>query len=255
MLIGLPLHLGATDTGLLVVAVIVQAGMQIALCVIVVVLATDNQKLLEKDGDMDCTERRRQFDKFMRDSLGPLLSCLVLMMWTLCVLKEFRHIGDFLLAVWNLPRGSDTILAVNERTRRVRLEQISLQRCVMATCSGAVQFTVATTLLVVGSKWLASTVSLTDLLLNAVALQFIMEIDELVFHVLCSVKIKTITTSLHPLALPRRIVLPHRVPFRALMMIFLWIGFSIVILQVFLTPNFNLMDTARAAQCSSAAGA
>lgn len=181
---------------------------------------------------------------------GPILSLLMVMIWTLCVLKEFRHISDFMMAIWNLPRGTGTKLTVNDRTRKIMIVEISTLRLAVANFSACTQFAVASCLLVVGSTWLASTVALTDLLLNGVALQFIMEIDELVFYVFCSTKIKTITTSLQPLMLPARLVLPNRVSVRAVMSLAAWILFVVVIVITCLRPNFRHINDVVEFQCA-----
>lgn len=252
ILIGMPLSLGVFDSLILGFAVFMQCVIQTLLCVIVIDLESENTRgVREARHSVDCLGRLGEFQAFMEGGLGPMLSCLMIMTWTMCVLKEFRHVGDFVMAVWNLPRTNHTRLDVHERTGRIMILQISCWRLALVTISGALQFTIASTLLVLGSMWLASTVVLTDLLLNGVALQFIMEIDELVFHVFCSAKIKTITLGLHPLQLPKRLVLPRSVSVRALASLLTWILFFVVILSTFLKPNFDEMNSLIEVGCSA----
>jgi len=252
ILIGLPLKIGVSDTALLFFAVVMQATIQSILCAMVVVLEHRNSQALAnaKKITSTCEEELDTFEAFMKDSLGPLLSCLMVMIWTLCVLKEYRHIFDFMCAVWNLPRWPHhTRLEVSHTTRKVEIVEISYWRLGMVTFSAGIQFSIATCLLGIGCTWLASTVTLTDLLLNGVALQFIMELDELMYFVFCSAKIKTITTSLHPLLLPRRIALPKGVSLPELVSLAIWITFVILCAIVFLKPNFELIDQVLDLRC------
>jgi hypothetical protein len=241
MLIGMPLSLSLVDSGMLTLAVVVQAAMQTTFCYVVVILVKENIEDLDKKSpnDIECYLQLISFRDYMESSLGPLLSCLVVMIWALWVLKELRRMADFFLAVWNLPRGRHTLIGMAQKKGKLSIEAIGTFRLFMMNLNLAIQFAVAFSLLILGALWLASTTVLPDLLLNSVALQFIMEIDELVYHVLCSGKIKATVRSLEPLYLPKNIVIPHRIPVRSLSSLILWLGFVFIVLMGFLNPWFG----------------
>merc|ERR1719183_531062 len=108
------------------------------------------------------------------------------------IAKDLRHITDFTTAVWSLPPGPKTTYSVHPSTRRISILTMSYGRMIAMTISSLVQAAIATCLLIVGSMWLSATTVTMDLLLNGVALNFILEIDELVYHLLCSAKVKTV---------------------------------------------------------------
>jgi len=234
-----------TDTSMLVLAVSVQASVQAAFCYIVVVLVEENQKGLQVKTDMsECNEQTADFQQYLDDAIGPLLAVLVVMIWTLSVLSEFRRIADFIVSVWNVPwtvKGEHTEWRVNDSTGRLTLVKISRGRVCLMVINALAQLVVASILLGLGSVWLSSTVVLADLLLNGVALKFIMDIDELMFHVLCSGKVKVITRHLAPLKLPTKMVMPGRVPVRSLSSLLFWVVFSAAIGVFVLVPNLQIM--------------
>ena len=67
----------------------------------------------------------------------------------------------------------------------------------LAICT--IQSVVALLLLLVGIEWLTSTTEIVDLLLNGVALEYIMDIDELIYDVFVPMKIATFMDLLQPL--------------------------------------------------------
>jgi len=250
-LIGMPLALNPVEIGMLILAFVLQACLQTAFCFVVVILASDNSESLEnyEEPPWFCNQQLQSFEDYMHHSIGPLLSALVTLVWVLNVLKELRRIGDFLMGMWYLPRSKHTQLAIHASTGKVMVAQISLGRLVLMNINAAMQIAVASSLLVLGALWLASTTDLSDLLTNSVALQFIMKIDELLFQVLCSSKIKTMTLHMQPLRLPEVLVLPNRVPFRTLAAFFLWVAFFAAIWHFACVPNFDTMNAAIQDRC------
>merc|ERR1740130_1708042 len=100
-------------------------------CVIVVALANENTNRLSlyKTG---CAEidgfELHTFELFLDRNLGPVLSCLTVMIWSLCVQKDLMHISDFVLAMWTLPRGAKSSYSVHPSTRRISILSISYWR-------------------------------------------------------------------------------------------------------------------------------
>ena len=66
---------------------------------------------------------------------------------------------------------------------------------------GAGRFAIAAFLIIYGSLFLAYTISIADLVLNAVALEFILNIDELIYSTLAPIRTKTIIPRIAPFSL------------------------------------------------------
>jgi len=241
LLICMPLGIGPVDIGLLVLALALQAALQVMLCVLVVHLARDNYSViygLRAGCENAVGYDAHEVDQFLYANFGPILSCVSIALWAMNVAADLRHISDFLLAVWSLQKGPETTYSVHPSTRRISLLTMSYGRVIFMTFSSLVQAAIATCLLIAGSVWLSATVVTMDLLLNGVALNFILEIDELVYHLLCSAKVKTVTTHLQPLRLPPRLVQPGKIPIRSLVVSVAWIVFCAVMIDRFAIPNF-----------------
>eukprot|EP00747_Dinoflagellata_sp_TGD_P082820 gnl/TRDRNA2_/TRDRNA2_161843_c0_seq1.p1 gnl/TRDRNA2_/TRDRNA2_161843_c0~~gnl/TRDRNA2_/TRDRNA2_161843_c0_seq1.p1 ORF type:complete len:395 (+),score=65.03 gnl/TRDRNA2_/TRDRNA2_161843_c0_seq1:162-1346(+) len=116
-------------------------------------------------------------DPWMR---GPILCVLVLTVWSLTVADEMRGIVQFLAAVWKLPRDLET--KIDMGMNEFRVESATLNRGALALGIALLQFGISSILLFFGSIWLINTISIQELLLNASALSFIMNLDELFFQ-------------------------------------------------------------------------
>ena len=97
-----------------------------------------------------------------------------ILFWSLCVYKEYRNIWLGLEAVWQIPRSNHSIFRKNTLRRicKVRFRIILFTYLARAA--------IAALLLGAGIRWLARTTSITDLMLNCVALSAILDVDE--FH-------------------------------------------------------------------------
>ncbi|CAK9024472.1 Vacuolar protein sorting-associated protein 11-like [Durusdinium trenchii] len=106
---------------------------------------------------------------------GVLLSVLCILLWSLCVYKELRSILHAFEAVRLLPRSARTILDGNV------LQSLSFGRYKMLKATYLLRTAIAVSLLISGIRWLAQTTSITELMLNAVALNAILDVDEFLF--------------------------------------------------------------------------
>eukprot|EP00933_Yihiella_yeosuensis_P053687 TRINITY_DN5195_c0_g1_i1.p1 TRINITY_DN5195_c0_g1~~TRINITY_DN5195_c0_g1_i1.p1 ORF type:complete len:743 (-),score=87.82 TRINITY_DN5195_c0_g1_i1:257-2281(-) len=120
---------------------------------------------------------------------GSYLGTLALCVWVLTVFKEWRGLMEQVTALLRLPSaGSD------EKT--VKYEDGSLivtgitrgARWALLLSTQLPRFIIMGFLCVVGAKWICQTASLSDLVLNAIALEFVMDIDELTYQVLVSTR-------------------------------------------------------------------
>jgi len=164
----------------------------------------------------DATEYSRPF-VFPNVQQGPVLCCIVLIAWTLCSVAAMRSCVDFMVAVHNACDPTSQVMCIEYRLQRFTLSGVPVMRVVWADVLGILQACIAVVLLYFGAMWLIATTKTSDLVLNAVALTYIMEIDELVFLTVVPRQVSIVISNLHPLDLRRRTSrIPLGVPIRAL---------------------------------------
>lgn len=115
---------------------------------------------------------------------GILLCMLCILLWCLYLCQELRAVFFSLEAVSFLPRGRSTIL---QNGRFLQMSYIRFYAYCLIRLS---RLAIAVALLYAGVLWLAGTTSITDLILNAVALSAILQVDEMVFTALMPKKIQ-----------------------------------------------------------------
>lgn len=164
----------------------------------------------------DATDYSRPF-VFPNVQQGPVLCCIVLIAWTLCSVAAMRSCVDFVVAVHNACDPTSQVMCIEYRLQRFTLSRVPVMRVVWADVLGILQACIAVVLLYFGAMWLIATTKTSDLVLNAVALTYIMEIDELVFLTVVPRQVSIVISNLHPLDLRRRTSrIPLGVPIRAL---------------------------------------
>lgn len=140
---------------------------------------------------------------FARLFHGQLMCILALACWTITILTELRKILDFACAISNLPREEGlthtTIDVIKGSGSSLHFTNMSLHRKISALFMASFRAVVALFLLASGCAWLATTVVVRDLLLNAVALEFILNIDEIVFEALVPQRARTLMECFEPL--------------------------------------------------------
>jgi len=129
---------------------------------------------------------------------GTLMCTLTIFLWTLTVMKELTAIVSLCTAVYGLPRGSllgaskggSSIMGISDARRGAVL---FIQFCRLG---------VVVALGYAGIVWLGNTVSVTDLVLNAVALEFVLTVDELIYESLAPLRIKKLINDLSQSPIP-----------------------------------------------------
>ncbi|CAE7572710.1 hypothetical protein AK812_SmicGene25178 [Symbiodinium microadriaticum] len=124
---------------------------------------------------------------------GVLLCLLCILLWSFCVYKEFRSIFFSVEAVWRLPRSMRTEYRDNS------LHSLSKGRFHLVLVSFMIRIVIATVLLLAGISWLARTTSITELMLNAVALNAILDVDEWLFAGFTPVSVELAVKNLEPI--------------------------------------------------------
>eukprot|EP00930_Biecheleria_cincta_P103855 TRINITY_DN9595_c0_g1_i1.p1 TRINITY_DN9595_c0_g1~~TRINITY_DN9595_c0_g1_i1.p1 ORF type:complete len:901 (-),score=127.82 TRINITY_DN9595_c0_g1_i1:74-2776(-) len=150
---------------------------------------------------------------------GPMLSTLAILCWILCIMKEVVEIEQFARAVIAIPSGPTRFVAglplatetqvqelVQVRTV-VKLQNMNVLHKISTLALGVTpRLIIALMLGIVGVQFLATTVDMTELLLNTMSLVFILELDEFVFCCFAPRRARILLTSLQPLRLPQGLV-------------------------------------------------
>ncbi|CAE7353229.1 serS [Symbiodinium sp. CCMP2592] len=117
-------------------------------------------------------------------SLGILLCMLCILLWCLYLCNEFRAIGLSLEAILQVPRRAYTTFDHG------RFTTMSYWRFAGYCLARLTRGVIAGLLLYAGILWLGNTTSITDLMLNAVALGAVLDVDEMFFAALMPKKIQ-----------------------------------------------------------------
>ncbi|CAE7298639.1 unnamed protein product [Symbiodinium necroappetens] len=124
---------------------------------------------------------------------GILLCMLCIVLWTLCIYKEFRRIWVQLEAAAGIPKAFATSFGENT------FDTMSWGRFCLLLLTYACRTVIASVLLVAGILWLARTTSISELMLNAVALNAILDVDEFLFVGMTPIKIQHAIQNLEPM--------------------------------------------------------
>jgi len=125
--------------------------------------------------------------------IGVMLCVLCILLWSLCVYKEIRRVWLSLEATLQIPKARRTVL------KNHMITSISWGRYSVLLVTYLARASIASVLLVAGILWLARTTSIEELMLNAVALNAILDVDEFLFAGMTPIKIQHAVQSLEPI--------------------------------------------------------
>ena len=131
------------------------------------------------------------------NKLSYILCCFMLIVWTLNIVREVSTDSHLLKAILMFRRERRTAMEIH--MYRIYLVSVSTvkRRVIVATC--IVQFAICGLLLFAGAAWLAATETPEELLLNSVALAHVLEVDVVLYHIMCPRKIRAIIALMQPL--------------------------------------------------------
>ncbi|CAE7333795.1 unnamed protein product [Symbiodinium microadriaticum] len=148
------------------------------------ILSTDQASLIRQINSFLGYQKSTDFDQEDASRTGVLLAMLCILLWCLYISNEFRTIWLSLEAVAQLPlkRRTDFHDGRFKAMSWPRFCAYFLLRLLRAAISGA--------LLYAGILWLGATTSISDLIVNAVALGAVLSVDEMVFAALMPKKLQ-----------------------------------------------------------------
>lgn len=134
--------------------------------------------------------------------VGPLLLSVVMTVWLLSITRDVFQILEYVEATLSLPRASISQLKISA-DGKFELASSTLLRIVAVLIVSLIRFVVASLLGYIGVMWLVNTASLSDLVLNAAAMAFILDLDELVFDNLTPISVQVLLENVEPLQMLR----------------------------------------------------
>jgi hypothetical protein len=176
---------------------------------------------------------------------GPVMCSVTLVIWWTTLLRELYDIIDMTKAVGMLPHGST---AISRTEKGHKLVAVSIpRRCLMGAFL-LMRAIICVSLFVCGTLWLAHTISLSDLILNAAALEIVLTMDELMFSVFAPITARRLIESLEPLPMGRRTTCLGLDAKPAAALSLTTVGLVYIYLA-FLSPQIEMMESAREALC------
>eukprot|EP00435_Cladocopium_sp_Y103_P040480 s646_g11.t1 len=168
-------------------------------------------KSLESSGiQVDLIENINKYLKSEETGLegfftGQILCIVALICWYLMVAKEVSHALALHRGVIAVPRGAtklDTRENPFTQVTHYRLRAVALRRKIASGFLLLYRLVAAALLLYVGTNFLVYTVNVTELILNAVALGIILDIDDLLFDAMATTPGRHLVHQLDPLHMP-----------------------------------------------------
>lgn len=115
---------------------------------------------------------------------GALLCCLAILIWLLVIMAEWHSSLSHMTVMW--------VLFASDKQRESTVPlTVSWYRFLAMLVIVGVRLVISSLLLAVGVHWLLITTSVEDIILNAAALGFVMELDELVYVTMLTLPVKT----------------------------------------------------------------
>ena len=137
---------------------------------------------------------------------GQALCMVAVLTWFLMVFKEMNQAIALIRAIVNLPTGENRVQPVTHSdTNRITFRLVALSQSRKAWCSilFVYRLVAGIMMIIVGTTFLVYTIEVEELILNAVALEIVLDIDDLVFDALCTVPARFMMRNLEPVSLPK----------------------------------------------------
>lgn len=187
---------------------------------------------------------------------GEVLCVVALICWYLMVAKEVSHalaLHRGVMAVERGPTRLDTRENPFTQATHYRLRAMGLRRKIASGLLLAYRLVAAALLVFVGTFFLVYTVNVTELILNAVALGIILDIDDLLFDALATTPGRHLVHQLDPLPMP-----PVRrwrgADLKSVCMSILIPGMTIIVYLTMLDPFVTLLKDVSTTMCGGYQG-
>jgi len=184
----------------------------------------------------------------------PVLCIISMFCWIMIAVGDFVRTTDLARALASMPRAKMTHM-VEMADGSLRLEAMGRGRLIFVVFGVVIpKIGIVLAIGFLGIKYLVYTKKAEDLLLNAIALQFILEVDELLFQRFMPLRVKEILTRVKPLPISDRLRMPRccrrKFPFRQASVLVLAGGILAVVISQMLLHEINLTREGLRIMCS-----
>lgn len=142
------------------------------------------------------------------DERGDILCMLAVSIWIMTIFIELQSIARFTRAIWHGQSRHDRhhlctkLVTSAEDKARYEFRDFNWQRCVALIIFVSLpRAVIALALGFVGSSFLTATATMGDLILNCMALEVVLNVDELLYTALAPAFIKHVISNLEPMPL------------------------------------------------------
>mmetsp|Transcript_1628 Transcript_1628/g.4220 ORF Transcript_1628/g.4220 Transcript_1628/m.4220 type:complete len:983 (+) Transcript_1628:120-3068(+) len=134
----------------------------------------------------------------MRENLNGVWMCLLAVScYYLSIMRELHSIWDKIKVFSVIPRGRTTLLSSD-----LTFKRIAVARYISIVVIAIIRLLLVLSLFYTGTLFLVHDIGVADLLLNAVALEFVLNVDELIFTAVAPVSGKLFMSKIKPLEVP-----------------------------------------------------
>jgi hypothetical protein len=175
---------------------------------------------------------------------GGMLCFMCITIWFLHVVSEAKHAVGLWIALWTIQKADHTHLVLSNDGKWF-LATTSPRRRLFFSIVTVVRLCVALFLLIQGSSWLMITSNLEVMMLNAVALAFILEIDEIIYKCFAPRHCKTIHHRIEPFPLPR---VGHATGLAGALTMIFFLAYGVMMFLFIESPNMDEYITAVCSQ-------
>jgi len=182
---------------------------------------------------------------------GQILCIVALICWYLMVAKEVSHALALHRGVMAAPSGPtklDTRENPFTQVTHYRLRAVAKRRKLFSAFLLMYRLLAAVLLVVVGTTFLVYTVSVTELILNAVALGIILDIDDLLFDALATTPGRHLVHQLDPLPMPSLPRIRGADAKSVFMSLFIPVG-TLLVYYTMLEPFVGTLTSVKIAMC------
>ena len=127
-----------------------------------------------------------------------------LLAWVMTVIKELKQVATLTRAIHNVPCLTTTTIATDGDA--IEITGLSKARVGWFYAACMMRVMIVVWLLVFGIEYIGYTIGLQDLLLNAVALEFVIDIDDMLYEVLSPRRVKRLMSRIRGLPIESPVV-------------------------------------------------
>lgn len=185
-----------------------------------------------------------EIDQYLSGRDGQLLGNVAVALWVCCCLEEFRKAARFGAAILNFPRAERTTLCTKDDV--IKIAGMSKGRTIMCLAVAIIRGVFSFILMFAGGLWLANESSISTLLLNASALGFVLDIDNVIFGLVAPLHVIGLLKSLAPGLLPNQGNLRLLIP---MLMLFVGASFMVYSNIYYISPLVDNLIEVRETMC------